>query len=74
MAGEPKLLKLIGKAAYLIETHKESHSSSLLKTNKIANITVKITPHKSLNSSKGVIKNPELKYFTESEIHEELEQ
>ena len=74
MAGEPKLLKRIGKSAYLIETYKESHSSSLLKTNKIANIPVKITPHKSLNSSKGIIKNPELKYCTETEIHEELKQ
>ena len=72
MAGEPKTLKKIGLNKFLIETTKESHSTSLLKTTKIANINVKITPHNSLNSKKGVIKCPDLKYSPEEEILEEL--
>ena len=72
MAGEPKTLKKIGLNKFLIETTKESHSTSLLKTTKIANINVKITPHNSLNSKKGVIKCPDLKYSPEEEILAEL--
>ena len=68
MAGEPKTLKKMGNDKYLIETTKLIHSEMLIETTEIAIIKVKITKHNSLNSSKGVIKHPELKYCKEGEI------
>ena len=72
MAGEPKTLKKMGIDKYLIETTKPIHSEMLLKTTEVANIKVKITKHNSLNSCKGVIKHPELKYCQEIEIFDEI--
>lgn len=72
MAGEPKDLKKIGPNKYLIETEKPIHSDLLLKTHQIADIAVKITPHNSMNFSKGVIKSLDLKFCKESEILQQL--
>ena len=72
MAGEPKTLKLIAPNKYLIETTKAIHSDLLMKISKMANFDVQISPHRNLNSSKGVMKSPQLKYSTEEEILDEL--
>ena len=56
----------------LVEVSKDSHSRSLMKLNKMicSNTTypVRVEPHRSLNSSRGVVKCNEFKLFEETEI------
>ena len=72
MAGEPKTLKKIAPTKYLVETTKPIHSELLLELTRLADIRVKITPHRNLNTVKGIIKSPALKNSPEQEILEEL--
>ena len=71
LAGEPKLVK---KTSFglLIEVTKKSHAVCLLKSNLIANIPIKVSPHRTLNTVKGVIKCKELSGIAENEITMEL--
>ena len=57
-----------------IEVSNKKTSEKLLKLKEIFNIPVEITPHRSLNYSKGVIKSHELKGTTEKEMIEELKE
>ena len=71
LAGEPKFVK---KTSFglLIEVTKKSHSDSLLKSKIMANIPIKVTPHRTLNTVKGVIRCKELHGIPENEITKEL--
>ena len=57
-----------------IEVNNKKTSEKLLGLTEIFNIPVEITPHKTLNYSKGVIKSHELKGTTEQEMIEELKE
>ena len=72
MAGEPKTLKKIAPTKYLVETQKSVHTELLLELTRISDIRVRITPHRNLNTIKGIVKHPELKNSIEKEILEEL--
>ena len=72
LAGEVENIKKLRSGDILITLNKEMHAILLLKTEKFINIAVKIEPHKSLNSSKGVIRCRELKDCSEEEILEEM--
>ena len=67
IAGEPKSVKKI-KAGLLVEVNRKSHSDNLLKTTSFFNIKVKVSPHNSLNTSKGVFRCRELADLDEAEI------
>jgi len=53
---EPKTIKRLRSGDLLIEVAKKAHSNSLQNTKTIANTPITVTPHRTLNSSKGVIR------------------
>ena len=56
IAGKPKDSKCMKNAGLLlIEVDRKHHAVNLLKANMLHDIPVQITPHRSMNSSKGVI-------------------
>ena len=72
MAGEPTSVKRLRSGDILVEVGKKSHAENLIKTKSFVNIPVKVSPHNTLNSSRGVIRCPELKFCDEDEILENL--
>ena len=73
--GEPKNCKPLKRAGLLlIEVDKKHHSVNLLKTTKLHDIPVEITPHRSLNSSKGVIYCDNLEGYSDEQVREGLQQ
>ena len=57
----------------LVETTRKMQTDILLKTKKFFNLSVEVKPHKSLNSSKGIIRDRNLKGESEKNILEYLE-
>ena len=49
-----------------------TQTSNIKKCTSLANIAVTISTHRSLNSRKGVISEPDLQYVPESEILDNL--
>ena len=73
IAGEPKSIKKLTRSnQLLIEVNKKSHAENLLRTQKFHNLNVGIYPHSSLNSSRGVIRCPDLRGCSEQEILDEM--
>ncbi|GFT04825.1 uncharacterized protein TNCV_2133741 [Trichonephila clavipes] len=70
-AGSVKSIKKITIRRF---THRNSNTSTinLLQCTNLSNIPITATPHKTLNSSKGVIYCPDLIPLPDSEIEEEL--
>ena len=60
--------KQIRSKTILIKVTNEQYSNTLLKLNKLCDLPVKITPHRGLNISKGVVKSVELKGSTKEEV------
>ena len=58
MAGEPKSIKRSGDL--LIQCAKEPHEKSLLKMKTFCGLKCSVTPHRSLNTSKGIVRCPAL--------------
>ena len=56
----------------LVEVSQKSHADNLLRSKEMVYIPIKVTPHRTLNSSKGVIRCRELSGMTEEEIADEL--
>ena len=59
LAGEPKMMKKI-RQGLLVEVATKVHSDLLLKSTSLANVPIKVTPHRTLNSCKGVIRCSDL--------------
>ena len=72
LAGAPKSIKKLNSGDYLIEVTTKGHAVNLLKSQIFINCPVKITPHRSLNSSKGIIRCRELAGMRDPEICKEL--
>jgi len=74
IAGEVKSVKHLRDGNLLVECMKQQQSTNLLKLSNFAGISVTVYPHKSLNSSKGVIRDTErlLQHVAEDEIVEGL--
>ena len=72
LAGEPKSVKKLRSGSLLIECATESHSKNLLKSKLLCNISINVTPHTTLNSSKGVVRSRDLEGVSEEEICENL--
>ena len=60
MAGEPKTIKNLRSGDLLIQCAKEPHEKSLLKMKIFCGLKCSVTPHKSLNTSKGIVRCPAL--------------
>lgn len=74
LAGEPKSLKRQQSGNLLVEVTRQSHATNLLRSTKLDTISIKVSPHRSLNQSKGVVSDEELKNVSEEEILQNLKQ
>ena len=72
--GTPKSVKKLKNRTLLLETSRKSQTDSLLKMSTFFGIKVSVTEHKTLNSSKGVIRDRMLKDEKESEIVDYLKE
>ncbi|GFW25074.1 putative RNA-directed DNA polymerase from transposon BS [Trichonephila clavipes] len=70
IGGEPKSVKKLRSGDLLIETSSEVQTKSFLLAKSFLDSPANITPHKSLNSSRGVISEPDLLTTSEAEIRE----
>ena len=60
IAGEPENIKKLHRSnQLLIEVSKKAHAENLLRAQTFHDLKVRVYPHTSLNSSKGVIRCPE---------------
>ena len=74
LAGSPVQIKKLRSGDYLIECTNPKQSSSLLSLTSLGNsgISVSVSPHPSLNSSKGIIRCSDLDQTSIEEIISEL--
>ncbi|GFY31877.1 uncharacterized protein TNCV_2620141 [Trichonephila clavipes] len=70
IGGEPKTVKRLRSGDLLIETNSANQTKSFLLAKTFLNSPLIVTPHKSLNSCRGVISEPDLLTTSESEILE----
>ena len=69
---KPKQLSKLASGDYLIEVDKPSLSSTLRQTRSILNIPISVIPHKTLNTSKGIIRCRDITMCSDEEILENL--
>ena len=72
-AGTPKKMTKLKSGDFLLELDKISHYRNLIKTKSILDIPIEIEPHKTLNSSRGIIRCREINLCTEQEIFQNLQ-
>ena len=72
VAGSPKSVKKLSSVTYLVEVEKPKHAQNLTKIKHFFNIPAKCSPHTSLNTTRGIIRCPDLAGVAEDEIVEEL--
>ena len=70
IAGEPKSIKNLRSGDLLIQCAKELHEKSLLQIKTFCGLNCSVTPHSSLNTSKGIICCPALNRVTSDDIKE----
>ena len=74
LIGTPKSVKKLKNKTLLVETNRKSQSDNLLKTKTFFGLKVSVTEHKSLNTSKGIIRDRMLKGEKEDDIFEYLKE
>ena len=74
MAGTLKSIKRLRDGSFLVECARKSQAMSLLKTTRFVDRPIRVSIHKALNSSRGVIRCRELSGMTETEITTELQE
>ena len=67
-----KSVKRLYKGDILVETDKATYSKMLLGLTQLAGVPVKVSPHRSLNVSRGVIRSRDIASCSVDEIVEEL--
>ena len=72
LSGEPKSIKRLRSGALLVECATHLHSKMLLGSTTLVDRPIKVSVHRSLNSSKGVMRCRDLKGVSEGEIKQEL--
>ena len=70
IAGEPKSIKNLRSGDLLIQCAKEAHEKNLLQMKTFCGLKCSVTPHSSLNTSKGIIRCPALNRVTSDDIKE----
>ncbi|GFY00718.1 uncharacterized protein TNCV_2141101 [Trichonephila clavipes] len=70
IGGEPKSIKRLRSGDLLVETVSSTQTKSFLLAKTFLDSPVNIIPHKSLNTSRGVISEPDLLTTSEAEILE----
>ena len=71
--GTPKSVKKLKNKTLLVETTRKAQTDNLLKMTQFFNLTVEVSVHKRLNSSKGIIRDRNLKDETAENIKEYFE-
>ena len=74
LVGTPQGVKRLRSGDILVECSTKNQSNTLLNLTKLGNseINIKVSPHRTLNSSKGVINCPALRGMPDQEILNEL--
>lgn len=72
LAGEPKGVRRLRSGNLLIEVDRASHASNLLRSTAIADIPIKVSKHRTLNTKKGVIRCRDIRDCTDDEILQNL--
>ena len=72
LIGTLKTVKKLRDNSILIETLRKGQTEQLLRQTKFYNINVRIFPHPTINSSKGILKDPAMKGVSEEEMKENL--
>ncbi|GFY35363.1 uncharacterized protein TNCV_797121 [Trichonephila clavipes] len=72
IGGNPKSVKKLRSGDLLMETISALQTKSFLLAKTFIDSNLTVTPHKSLNSCRGVISEPDLLYASEGEILEGL--
>ena len=72
MIGTAKSVKKLKNGTLLVETTRKTQTENLKKQTSFFGVPVEVTEHQSLNSSKGIIRNPILRTETEENILEYL--
>jgi len=70
--GTLKSVKRMYKGDILVEKDKATYSKMLLRLAELAGVPVKVSPHRSLNVSRGVIRSRDIASCSVEEIVEEL--
>ena len=73
IAGEPEDVNRMRSGDFIIKVTRKSHSDNLLKTTRMVEVPVQVSPHKTLNSVKGIIRSYEIRNTEEEEILQELQ-
>ena len=71
--GTPKSVKKLKNGTLLVETTRKTQTENLMKLKQFFNLPSEVTIHKTLNSSKGIIRDRNLKGQSEENIKEYLE-
>ncbi len=72
VAGTLKSIKRLRDGSFLVECGKRAQAQNLLRTNRFIDRPVRVSIHKTLNSSRGVIRCRDLADMSEVEIRDEL--
>jgi hypothetical protein len=73
IAGEPEDVTRMRSGDLIIKVTRKSHSDNLLKTTRMVEVPVQVSPHMRLNTVKGIIRSVQLLETREEEILEELQ-
>ena len=73
LIGTPKSVKKKRNQTLLIETTRKIQTEQLLKCKTFFNLSVEVSKHKTLNSSKGIIRDKALKGESEENIKDNLQ-
>jgi hypothetical protein len=73
IAGIPKSFKKLRSGDLLIEIDSRPHCQNLLNSAALVNVPIKVSPHRLLNFSRGVVRCREFDNCTEDDILEGLE-
>jgi hypothetical protein len=66
--GSTKSIKRLRSGHILIEVDKATRANNLLKLKELVHVPVVVSPHRSLNTKKGVIRCPDIKDCSDDEI------
>ena len=68
LSGKPKDIKQLRDGSFLVEMATRKHSEMLLKSKMLINIPIEVSAHKTLNTTKGVIRCKQLNNVPDEEI------
>ena len=74
LIGTVKSVKKLRNQTLLVETTRKSQTENLLRTKTFFSLPVKVSEHKTLNSSKGIIRDKALKGESDDNIRENLQE